>query len=221
VVKVEQDRWKDRWLREWKARWRNAGFRFQAPTTVLLLVVVLALFSRFLEWVELRPGVVLSDPVLDVLHPRDFTWPIFAIIYGGVVVGVGALLPDPRRLMMALQAYILMVCIRFAAMFVTPLDPPPGLVPLVDPFVQFFGSGTAPTKDLFFSGHTSTLTLLALTARTRWLRRVFSVGVVLVAAMIVWQHVHYVADVLVAPFIAFASFRTVHSIHQRVEERND
>ena len=47
-------------------------------------------------------------------------------------------------------------------MYSLPFNPPPEMIPLNDPFVQFFGSGKLLTKDFFFSGHTATLFLLFL-----------------------------------------------------------
>ena len=200
----------------WKAAWQSAAFRVQTLTTIPLLIAILILFSRFLEWVELRPGVVLPDPFIATVEPHDFTVLIFIFIYGGLIVGLGAIITHPHRLILALQSYILMVCFRFAAMYVTALDPPPGIIPLADPLVQFFGSGKAPTKDLFFSGHTSTLILLALTTTKRWMRWCFILCAVSVGVLIVWQHVHYAIDVLVGPFVAYASYRLVHSFHQNI-----
>lgn len=195
-------------LGEWKAAWKNAAFRLQMVVTVPMLVLVLGLFSVFLEWVEERPGTVLRDPILTVLPVYDFTWPIFIIIYAGLVIGLVTLGSTPVRFLTALQSYLLMVSIRFVAMYAVPLDPPAGIIPLADPFVQFFGSGRVPTRDLFFSGHISTLLLLSFTAgRWKW-KAFFAVCALAVGVLIVWQHVHYVLDVLVAPFVAYACFRT-------------
>ncbi|MBM2841295.1 MAG: hypothetical protein HW412_1823 [Bacteroidetes bacterium] len=198
----------------WKAAWQSAAFRVQTLTTIPLLIAILILFSRFLEWVELRPGVVLPDPFIATVEPHDFTVLIFIFIYGSLIVGLGAIITHPHRLILALQSYILIVCIRVAAMYVTPLDPPPGIIPLADPLVQFFGSGKAPTKDLFFSGHTSTLLLLSLTATKRWLKWCFALSAACVGVLIVCQHVHYVVDVLVAPFVAYVSLRLATSIQR-------
>jgi membrane-associated phospholipid phosphatase len=110
-------------------------------------------------------------------------------------------------LLVALQGYTLMVSVRILMMWSVPLEPPRGLLPLVDPFVQLFGSGTVPTKDLFFSGHTSTLFLLFLTARGRWLRLAFLLCTITVAVAVLLQHVHYSIDVFVAPFVAYGCYR--------------
>jgi len=177
------------------------------------LVAVLAVMARFLTWVELRPGVVLPDPVLALVPPRDVTWLTFGLVYLGIVTTVVVLLPYPRRLVAGAQAYAVMVLFRMVVMSVVPLEAPPGMIPLRDPLVQIVGTGEVLTKDLFFSGHTATLALLTLLAPSRALRRFFLVGTAMVAACVLWQHVHYTVDVLVAPFFAFASRELVFAFH--------
>ncbi len=170
-------------------------------------MAALVLLARFLEWNEARPGATLSDPVLALLPPRDLTWLTFSLIYLGLAAGVARLAREPRALLLALQAYVLMVLFRIAAMWATPLDAPPGMLPLEDPLVRLFGPGKLLTKDLFFSGHTSTLFLLALTVPGRRWKALFLACTAAVGVSVLAQHVHYTADVLVAPFFAYASVR--------------
>jgi hypothetical protein len=167
----------------------------------------LATLARFLDRTEGRPGVVLPDPVLSLLPPRDLTWLIFGLIYLGIFFGVARLGAEPRRLVVALQAYVVMVLFRIAAMGVTPLEAPPGMIPLPDPLVRLFGPGKLLTKDLFFSGHTSTLFLLFLAVPGRRSKALFLFCTAAVAVCVLWQHVHYTIDVLVAPLFSYASFR--------------
>jgi hypothetical protein len=193
--------------RAWAEAWRDRSFRLRLALTVPALVAVLALLARFLDLVEGRPGVVLPDPVLALLAPRDVTWLTFGLIYLGIFFGVARLSAEPRRLVLTLQAYVVMVLLRIAAMGVTPLEAPPGLLPLHDPLVRLFGPGKLLTKDLFFSGHTSTLFLLALAVPGRRSKALFLSCTAAVAVCVLWQHVHYTVDVLVAPLFAYASYR--------------
>jgi hypothetical protein len=191
----------------WPDAWRDPFFRIRLVLTVPALVLVLAILARFLDRTEGRPGVVLPDPVLSLLPPRDLTWLIFGLIYLGLFFGAARLSTEPRRLVVALQAYVVMVLLRIAAMGVTPLEAPPGMIPLHDPLVRLFGPGKLLTKDLFFSGHTSTLFLLFLTVPGRRSKVVFLVCTAAVGISVLLQHVHYTIDVLVAPLFAYASFR--------------
>jgi membrane-anchored protein YejM (alkaline phosphatase superfamily) len=119
-------------------------------------------------------------------------------------------------LLLALQGYLVMVVIRTAAMYLLPLDPPPLLIPLKDPFVQYFGSGEVPTKDLFFSGHTATLFLLFLTVHGRYVKSLFLLSTIGVAVCVVLQHVHYTIDVFSAPFFSYAAYRIVAVLRNKI-----
>ena len=191
----------------WTTAWRDPRFRLRIFLTVPALVASLLVLARFLTWNEVRPGAVLRDPVLALLPPRDLTGLTFGLIYLGLFFGVARLAREPRALVVALQAYVLMVLFRIAAMGVTPLEPPPGMIPLHDPLVRLFGPGALLTKDLFFSGHTSTLFLLALVVPGRRWNALFLVSTAAVGISVLWQHVHYTIDVLAAPVFAYASFR--------------
>ncbi len=190
-------------------------FRRQLYVTIVVLVATLAGLSRFLEFIEERPGTVLHDPVLQSFSPIDLTWLTFALIYVGLVAGLATLLRTPRIFLVTVQSYILMVAVRIFMMYAFPLNPPEGLIPLKDPFVQYFGSGRPPTKDLFFSGHTSTLFLLFLTAQTKRMKALFLVCTVTVGVAVILQHVHYTVDVLVAPFVSYGVLRIVQHLHRR------
>lgn len=203
-------------LTVWRNAFRNSAFRLQFMISVILLVAILNAFTRFLEWVELRDGAVLADPLLAMITPRDFTWVTFGIIYAGLVLAIVYLAKRPERLLLAVQAYILMLVVRTFMMYLTPLNPSPGLIVLQDPLVEFAGDGNAPTKDLFFSGHTSTMFLLSLVISHGWMKRVYLLFTILVAVCVVWQHVHYVIDVLVAPFVAYACYRVALQFQQKI-----
>jgi hypothetical protein len=101
-------------------------------------------------------------------------------------------------------------------MSLLPLDPPQTMIPLTDPFVEYFGTGISLSKDLFFSGHTSTLFLLGLTMQARRWRTFFFFCTAAVACCVLIQHIHYTVDVFVAPFFAYASYRLALSMHSRL-----
>jgi membrane-associated phospholipid phosphatase len=94
-----------------------------------------------------------------------------------------------------------------AIMYLMPLDPPSTMITLHDPFVELYGSGLVLTRDLFFSGHTATLFLIALALPTAR-QRAFGLAVTtLVGVGVLFQHAHYSADVLAAPFFSYACYR--------------
>ncbi len=199
----------------WQGAWADRAFRLQASITVPLLVLVLGLLARFLEGNEARQGVVLADPMLALFAPHDVTWITFGLIYIGLVAAIIYLLRHPPALLLAMQAYALMVAFRIVAMTLVPFEPPPTMIPLNDPLVEIVGTGRLLTKDLFFSGHTSTLFLLYLATPAGRLRNVFLACTVLVACCVLLQHVHYAVDVFVAPFVAYASVQIIRTLQAR------
>lgn len=201
--------------RRWRDHWGDNGFRLQLLLTVPAFVVVLYALASFLDFVESRPGIVLSDPLLPLVSARDVTWFTFAVVYGGLLLGLLNLISYPAHLVLALQSYIVMGLFRMVAMYLVALEPPEGMILLRDPLVEAFGTGKMLTKDLFFSGHTATVLLLALTAPQRWLRRVYILCTIAVIVLVLWQHVHYSIDVFVAPVFAVIAYQIARLIHRK------
>ena len=192
----------------WRQAWADRGFRWRVLLTLPALVATLSALAALVKWVEQRPGAVLADPVLALLAPRDVTWPIFTLIYVGILLAVVRLVRTPVRLVLGMQAYVVMALLRIVVMWATPLDPPPGMIVLEDPLVQGFGGASHPlTRDLFFSGHTSTMFLLFLAVPGRAAKAFFLACTAGVAFLVLVQHVHYAVDVLAAPPFAYAAWR--------------
>ena len=55
-----------------RVRWTKADVVELVATLVALLIVV-RVFGKFANAIELRPGMVLPNPVLALLRPRDMT----------------------------------------------------------------------------------------------------------------------------------------------------
>jgi hypothetical protein len=200
----------------WRESWQNGRLRAQIVGTAFCLVAALRALAAFVTWVERRPGVRLPDPLLSAIAPHDATWLIFSLIYLSLVVGLTALAFRPRAMVVGVQAYIVMVLARICAMYFVALDPPADAIPLRDPLIELLGTGRLLTRDLFFSGHTSTLFLLFLAVPDRRCKPLLLACTTCVAAGVLRQHVHYTIDVLVAPLFAFASYRSVIAAHERL-----
>jgi hypothetical protein len=187
-------------------RWRDRAVMVELVATLAALALTLILFSRFILFVESRAGVVLPDPILASFAARDFTIPIFTIINGGILLALITLVRHPDALLLMLRSYSILMLVRMAAMYTIPLEPPAGMVLLVDP-IYSVGPGSIITRDLFFSGHTATMFLLMLTARRGWVRNVFLLCTLSMAVLLLWQKCHYTIDVLSAPFFAYTCYR--------------
>lgn len=197
----------------WKSFFNNKRNRTEFILTVVLLAILMISFSKFLQFLENRKGVVLPDPLLNLFSPVNLTWLTFILIYLSIIIFLISVIKDPLKLMTALQAYGLMVLIRTIAMYLVPLEPPETLLLLNDPFVQLFGKGEILTKDLFFSGHTATLFLLFLLTKNKILKIIFLMSAVTVGIAVLLQHVHYSIDVFIAPFIAYSAFKIITNLH--------
>jgi hypothetical protein len=185
----------------------NRNRVLELAVTLVVLGGIMLTFSRFVRWVEHRPGVVLPDPLLCLLAPRQLTWVIFALVYGGLLTGCSALLRRPQRLLLGLQSYGVMVLLRMLALWLAPLEPPLGMLPLEDPFVRVFGPNELLTKDLFFSGHTASLLVVYWAIPRGRTRSILLLSAAGVACCVLVQHVHYGIDVLAAPVFALAAVR--------------
>lgn len=174
--------------------------------TAIPLIAALISYTQFAIWVESRDGFQFTDPILTLLPSFDLTWPIFTVIYCGILASIFQLIRYPNYLLHALRAYALLLFIRICAMYLLPLLPPEGMIVLIDP-VAGLGPGGALERDLFFSGHTATMTLLTLAVRGRLLTSIFALLTLLLAIMLLLQHVHYSIDILAAPFFAWGAWR--------------
>lgn len=191
----------------WKEFLKVKRNKVEIVITFLLLTLVLLALTNFLNYIESRKGVVLSDPILNLFNPIDLTWLTFALIYVSIVVAIITLAQNPKRLLFAVQLYTLMVVVRIIAMYLLPLEPPAKMIILTDPFVEFFGTGQTLTKDLFFSGHTATLFILYLVSEKKIIKITFLISTILVATAVLLQHVHYTIDVFAAVFFTYTCYR--------------
>jgi membrane-associated phospholipid phosphatase len=156
---------------------------------------------------------VLNDPLLALFSPIDVTYFTFGILYLSLFTGLISLSRHPKSLILAMQAYSLLTLFRIAAMYVMPLDPPATMLPLADPLVELFGTGKLLTRDLFFSGHTSIMFILFLTAKDKILRMILLIGTISIALLVLVQHVHYTVDVLAALFFAWGAYSIIRKLN--------
>jgi hypothetical protein len=200
----------------WKAFLKNKKNLIEFIITAVIVTAVIIAFSHFLHFIEQRDGVVLNDPLLNTFNPIDLTWLTFVLIYLSLIIFVITTFNKPDKLLIAFQAYGLMLIFRTIAMYLTPFEAPEKILLLNDPFVQFFAKGDILTKDLFFSGHTGTLFLVFLLAENKTLKTIFLILTIMVGSAVLLQHVHYSVDVFVAPFVAYGSYKIINKIHRKI-----
>jgi membrane-associated phospholipid phosphatase len=199
----------------WSAFLRNKHFRNELIISVIVLALALTSLAKFLNYVESRKGFTLPDPLLKLFNSVNLTWLTFTLIYFSIIFILFLLSTKPKKLILTVQCYIMLILIRIFMMYLMPLNPPAGMILLNDPFVQFFGTGQPLTKDLFFSGHTATIFLFYLVSDKNVYKTFFLIATILVGISVLLQHVHYSIDVASAPFFAYISYRMIYSLHTR------
>ena len=205
----------------WKSFLKNKKNLTEFVITAVVVTAVIIAFSHFLNFIEQREGVVLNDPFLNAFNPIDLTWLTFVLIYLSLIIFVVTTFNKPDKLLIAFQAYGLMLIFRTIAMYLTPFEAPETILLLNDPFVQFFAKGDILTKDLFFSGHTGTLFLVFLLAENKTQKTIFLILTLLVGSAVLLQHVHYSIDVFVAPFVAYGAYRIIKKLHIKISKETE
>jgi len=189
--------------KNWKYAWESTAFRIHFILTLVTGFILAGFADHFFRFIQQRPGHIIGDPVLDRLPTYDLSVCIFALLYIGVIVAFITALKTPEVILTALQAYVLLNAMRMCTLYFIPLEPHPRIAVLQDPFIGYFfyGEGVI-TKDLFFSGHISSIFLLYLTATGRRLRIFLALDALAMSVCMLFQHAHYTVDILAAPFFA-------------------
>lgn len=157
----------------WNSAVRNKTFIVQLVVTVVaLLTILLSLPYYFHSVIGPKPGLQLKDPILNLLPPQDFSVLIFALIYLSLLIVLWGLINKPYQIALGLGSYLIITLVRTITMYVFTLEPPVGIIVLQDPFIDRIAyGGNVFTKDLFFSGHMATLTLLGLVEERPWAKK--------------------------------------------------
>src|SRR5215204_796 len=146
----------------WSSALRHLSFKRKLIIGVVVATVILAALPFFFQHIEQRPGPVLNDVMLRYLSPRDVSIPIFAMLWSMALLFVIRSIQSPAFFLIVLWGFIFLFLTRVTTISLVPLNPHPGLIPLVDPISNRFYGETFITKDLFYSGHTAAACLFFL-----------------------------------------------------------
>lgn len=196
------------WL-NWKEAFANKSFRLHFLLSLIGLAAFAISLPYFFNNVLLqKPGPQLDDPILYFFQPKDWSIEIFVLIYFSAIIFIIINIHRPATMLLTLQAYVTVNFMRMTSLYLFTLEAPEGTIPLGDPFLSTFVYGQPVyVKDLFFSGHVSTLFILFLIEKKRIFKGALLVSTVLVAIMLAWQRVHYSLDILAAPLITWIVIR--------------
>jgi hypothetical protein len=191
----------------WRETWAVPLKRKQIFVGTTLMLIVVVLLPHFFNLVEKRQGTLLNDWILAVIVPHNVSVAIFAIIWSMIIFTAARAIYDPSIYILYCWSLFFVSVARLSCIWLIPLNPPRGLIPLSDPLTGIFYGNAIVTKDLFFSGHTATLVLIFLCLKKRNDRLIGFVATVAVGFLLLVQHIHYTIDVVAAPFIVYGLYR--------------
>lgn len=184
----------------WRNAWANPVFRKKTVIGSVFLALMLSFFPLFFSLIEKRDGVMLHDFVLSNIPTYDVSLLTFIIIWGMTIFLWIRCIQKPAIFIVALYSLILLFLVRMVTISLVPLNPPAGLIPMRDPISSLFYGGPKVfiTKDLFFSGHTSTQLMIYFCLEKKKDKLIALMCTLLVGALVLIQHVHYTIDVVAA-----------------------
>jgi len=81
--------------------WTSRDFLVQFFISIGVIIFVLHTFAGFAaNYVELRHGALINDPILALFQAVDVTWIVFGLIYGALIFGIINLIHHPKRLLL-------------------------------------------------------------------------------------------------------------------------
>lgn len=191
----------------WKQAVRWSDFKIRLIAVFVVFIGILFLFPHFFQFIEQREGRQLNDWLLERLSPADVSIPIFLCVWGITALMIVRCVKSPMVLLVGMYGFIVLTLMRIVTIALVPLNPPSGLIPLVDPISNFFyGNNDFVTKDLFFSGHTSSQFLYFLCLNKKRDKALALLSTFIVGALVLVQHVHYTIDVLAAPPLTYLCY---------------
>jgi len=197
--------------------WSEAIHNQKFKTQFIIVVVLLVAFMLSVPWffnhvINPKPGILLNDFVLNLFPPADHSAIIFTLIYGAIGISLFTLVQKPNQLLIILTAYCLMNYLRAWAMWLLTLEPPAGIIPLADPLLEkFIYHNSTMMKDLFFSGHAATLSILAAAEENKKMKILKWIVTVSVGLLLMHQRVHYTIDVIAGITISIALVKIIQA----------
>jgi hypothetical protein len=159
-----------------------------------------------------KHGIYPKDALFNLLTPVNWSVAVFTIIYVSILQTVISVFRKPNLILIGLTTYFGVTLARMASMYFLTLEVPRDMILLIDPLSSSFYPERSFAKDLFFSGHVSTMTLLVLIEKNRLIRLAKIAATVVLGIFLIWQHVHYTVDILAAPLVTYGVFYIVRRL---------
>jgi hypothetical protein len=182
----------------WKSRWNHQKYRQTFIAIIITAIVLLAAMPQGFDYIQSRGGLKWNDFLLEILPSINLSIPIFVAMYSLAILFLFRIFKNPHLMTLFVAAYIVVTITRFVLIYFIPLDPPKGMIDLVDPITNIFYGGKIINRDLFFSGHTSSMFLIYLILDRKIDKLIALAITIFIAISLLLQHIHYTADVLAA-----------------------
>ncbi len=191
----------------WKNTWGQSDKRWQIVLGTFIMLSIVFTLPFFFRYIEKRDGILLNDWLLAAVPPHNVSVLIFAVIWGMILLAFIRTLYTPTIYINYCWTLIFVSLARLACIAMVPLAPPHGLLTLTDPLTGIFYGEARITKDLFFSGHMATVVLIFLCLEKRTDKIIGFIAILVLACLLVIQHIHYTIDILAAPVVTYFCFR--------------
>jgi hypothetical protein len=193
-------------MERWSLAWQQKKFKQQFLLGIILLISVLAFFPFFFNHIEQRDGYEINDFLVNAIKPINVSIPIFTIIWLMATLTIVRCIQQPAIFLLFLWGFIFLSLSRIISISLLPLNPPAGLIELKDPITNSFYGSKFITKDLFYSGHTSTQFLMFLCLQKKSDKILTLLSSICIGVLVLFQHVHYTLDVVAAPVFTYLVF---------------
>lgn len=168
--------------------------------------------------IHTKPGIYLDDWLLSKIAPMDVSWYIFGLIYSSMILFGILNYSNPTAILFVCSLYSSVTWLRMGTIYIFTVEAPQGIIPLNDPFLAIFIYNRPEfVKDLFFSGHVSTLITLALVEANKKIKYYFFAIAAITGFLLLVQHVHYTLDIVFAPFFTYLIYVTLRSLTGKMD----
>ena len=202
----------------WKATWNSRSKRYQMIIGTVIMLAIVFTLPHFFGYIQKREGAVLNDWLLARIPPHNVSVLIFAIIWGMALLILIRAINNPSIYITFCWTLIFVYIVRFVTLSLVALDPPSGMILLVDPVNSAFYANAVITKDLFFSGHTATMVMIFLCLQKPTDKIIALIAAAAVACLLLVQHIHYTIDVLAAPVVVYPCYRLTRWLFFKIEK---
>jgi PAP2 superfamily C-terminal len=185
--------------KNWKINFKSTPNKTNFYIGIAALILILIALPHFFNYIEKRNGRFLDDWISNQMLIKDVSIPIFLCIWGSAIILIYNFIYDYSVFITFLWGFIFLSISRMLTISLFPLEPPPNLIPLIDPLSNYFYGKSFITKDLFYSGHTASTFLIGLCLQNKIAKTLVIVASCCVGILVLIQHIHYTIDVIAAP----------------------